>query len=193
MKALTLTQPWASLVAAGAKTIETRSWRTSYRGWLAIHAAQGFPWDCQELCSQEPFTGALAAAGYTEWRQLPRGSVAAVVRLRDCCPTRAAHGDWLPPWLPEEGTREHAFGDFSPRRYGWFLEDVRRFPEPIPTKGALSLWEWECSLAQLESVGLTLTSARRVIDPLRAAEAALRAPREQVALDLFQTALKELV
>src|SRR3954451_22243677 len=41
--ALTLTQPWATLVAIGAKQIETRSWGTSYRGWLAIHAAKGYP------------------------------------------------------------------------------------------------------------------------------------------------------
>lgn len=39
MKALTLRQPWASLVALGVKTIETRGWSTSYRGPLAIHAA----------------------------------------------------------------------------------------------------------------------------------------------------------
>lgn len=39
MKALTLRQPWASLVAVGAKRIETRSWLTKYRGPLAIHAA----------------------------------------------------------------------------------------------------------------------------------------------------------
>jgi activating signal cointegrator 1 len=41
MKALTLLQPWASLVAAGLKTIETRSWSTRYRGPLAIHASKG--------------------------------------------------------------------------------------------------------------------------------------------------------
>ena len=40
MKALTIRQPWASLIAAGVKTIETRSWRTSYRGPLAIHAGK---------------------------------------------------------------------------------------------------------------------------------------------------------
>jgi activating signal cointegrator 1 len=40
MKALTLWQPWASLVAFGVKTIETRSWSTKYRGPLAIHAAK---------------------------------------------------------------------------------------------------------------------------------------------------------
>lgn len=43
MKALTLWQPWASLIAIGAKTIETRGWSTSYRGPLAIHAAQRAP------------------------------------------------------------------------------------------------------------------------------------------------------
>ena len=41
MKVLTLTQPWATLVAIGAKRIETRSWATKYRGPLLIHAAAG--------------------------------------------------------------------------------------------------------------------------------------------------------
>lgn len=39
-KALTLHQPWASLIALGVKTIETRSWSTKYRGPLAIHAGK---------------------------------------------------------------------------------------------------------------------------------------------------------
>ncbi len=39
MKALSLHQPWASLIAIGAKRVETRHWTTSYRGPLAIHAA----------------------------------------------------------------------------------------------------------------------------------------------------------
>jgi hypothetical protein len=41
MKALSLTQPWASLVVAGAKKLETRSWPTYYRGPLLIHAFEG--------------------------------------------------------------------------------------------------------------------------------------------------------
>lgn len=43
MKALTLWQPWASLIALGIKRIETRSWSTNYRGPLAIHAAKRPP------------------------------------------------------------------------------------------------------------------------------------------------------
>jgi hypothetical protein len=43
MKAITLHQPWATLVAIEQKKIETRSWPTSYRGPLAIHAAKTMP------------------------------------------------------------------------------------------------------------------------------------------------------
>jgi activating signal cointegrator 1 len=40
MKAITILEPWASLIACGAKKIETRSWSTKYRGNIAIHAAK---------------------------------------------------------------------------------------------------------------------------------------------------------
>ena len=43
MKAITLWQPWASLIACGAKKYETRSWATRYRGPIAIHAAKKYP------------------------------------------------------------------------------------------------------------------------------------------------------
>lgn len=36
MKALSLKQPWANLIASGQKTIETRLWGTDYRGELLI-------------------------------------------------------------------------------------------------------------------------------------------------------------
>src|SRR3982751_1322426 len=77
MKALTLTQPWATLVAIGAKRIETRSWSTTYRGEVAIHAAKGFPRDCHELCATEPFLSVLKAAGFTHTRELPTGVIVA--------------------------------------------------------------------------------------------------------------------
>lgn len=40
MKALSLRQPWANMVAREKKTIETRTWSTKYRGTIAIHAAK---------------------------------------------------------------------------------------------------------------------------------------------------------
>ncbi len=69
MKTLTLTQPYASLIAFGAKRIETRTWATTYRGPLAIHAADGLDVAaratgttvCAAGCG-----GAVPAAGFTK-------------------------------------------------------------------------------------------------------------------------------
>lgn len=38
-KVLSLTEPYATLIKEGKKRIETRSWKTSYRGELYIHAS----------------------------------------------------------------------------------------------------------------------------------------------------------
>lgn len=64
MKVLTLHQPWASLVALGVKTIETRSWSTSYRGPLAIHAGASFRGIDDELECEEAGWRAAQIGGY---------------------------------------------------------------------------------------------------------------------------------
>ena len=76
MKALTLLQPWASLVAIGVKRWETRAWRTSYAGPLAIHASKGFPDDARLLAHEEEMLGHLPSP-----TALPRQAVLAVVRV----------------------------------------------------------------------------------------------------------------
>lgn len=43
MKAITIWQPYASLIAAGLKEYETRSWPTRYRGPIAIHSPGSGP------------------------------------------------------------------------------------------------------------------------------------------------------
>lgn len=134
MKALTIIQPWASLIAIGAKKIETRSWHTSYRGPLAIHASKGFPKDARALCSDTPFMAHLGDH-YMSVNDLPRGMVIATCQLVACTLTSLAFEERLTD-------QEKFFGDYSPGRFGWILEDVRPLAEPIPAKGALSLWEW---------------------------------------------------
>lgn len=140
MKALSLTQPWAQLVAIGAKMIETRSWSTGYRWLVAIHASKGFPRTAKELAVGEPFIRQLRenrAGHFFAWdvvESLPRGAIVAVVNLWDCRnigPDRRS--------VPTD-ERELAFGDFSPGRWMWFLGHIRRLSEPIPCKGALGLW-----------------------------------------------------
>ena len=41
MKAITIKQPFASLIAAGLKEYEFRTWKTKYRGEILIHAGKG--------------------------------------------------------------------------------------------------------------------------------------------------------
>jgi len=143
VKALTLTQPWATLVAVGENSIETRSWGTRYRGPLAIHSAKGFPRDARELCTMSPYRGALGRHGYADALSLPLGALIAVAELVDVMKftrgslrdvrARAKRGEFPP--------HEADFGDFSPGRYGWVLTDVRALREPIPARGMLGLWE----------------------------------------------------
>ena len=132
MKALTLTQPWATLVAIGEKHFETRSWGTKNRGPVAIHAAMGFPRHARDLCNDEPFDSTLLRHGYSGWGFLPRGAVLAVCEIGDCFRTAAGDDG------PDE--QEAAFGDFSVGRYAWRLDNVRRLSNPIVIPGHLGLW-----------------------------------------------------
>lgn len=132
MKAISLLNPWAMLVAIGEKRYETRSWATSYRGRLYVHASKGFPGDCAILCDQHVFASALGDAGYGSWRSLPCGVLLASVDLVGCCRVESVR-DRLT-------AQERAFGDYSDGRFAWVFENVQRLPEPIPAKGSLGLW-----------------------------------------------------
>jgi hypothetical protein len=152
MKAITLTQPYATLIAIGAKRIETRSWRTSYRGPLAIHAAKGFPVNAREFAGRRLVNGLLVTAGYATADRncgLPIGAVIATCRLISCLPMRELQDNRTietdlfakaPVFTLDD--QERAFGDYSLGRWAWLLADIVPFAEPIPAKGALSLWEW---------------------------------------------------
>ena len=144
MKALTLTQPWATLVAIGAKRIETRSWPTNYRGPLAIHAAKGFPKWAKEFTTEPECYEAVRYHG-ARHAGYPLGVVLATCRLVDC--VMMGNLDLMPDLL-RHAERERAFGDYSPGRFAWFFEDVKELPEPIAAKGALGLWEWNVSETQ---------------------------------------------
>jgi hypothetical protein len=139
MKALTLTQPWATLVAAGEKTVETRSWLTHYRGPLAIHAAKNYPvWAC-ELALKPPFAAAVHRIFGDEAPAFPLGAVVAVVELVEC-----VRIDALPPtWTPQPSSDEYAFGDYSLGRFMFRFATILPLTEVIPARGALGIWSWD--------------------------------------------------
>ena len=147
IKVLSLTEPWASLVAIGAKLIETRSWSTRYRGPLAIHAAKTLPaWALDEL--DDPlFHGPLLDAGILElhmlgWpparlrRQFPLGQIIAVGELTECF-------RFTPESIADIGEPERSYGNYDLGRYGFRLANVRRLKEPISARGALGLWAFD--------------------------------------------------
>lgn len=161
MKAITIWQPWASLVSCGAKKYETRGWLTNYRGPIAIHAAlKGVAPPYPEL--------RRALDKYAEkigsFDDLPRGAIIATAELVNIW--RIVHhpgtdvdvaknipigaeslttdkhapdfGDYFVPTA-----EEMALGDWRPGRYAWELANVKILPEPIPVKGKQGLWDWE--------------------------------------------------
>jgi hypothetical protein len=139
VKALTVRQPWATLIASGAKRIETRGWAPGYRGRLAIHAAKGFPGSAKAVCLDEPFFSALTVErGAQQALALPFGAIIATADLVEVLRIGPSSSGWRPPG----GERERAFGDYRDGRYAWLLVDVEPLAVPVPAKGALGLWEW---------------------------------------------------
>jgi hypothetical protein len=150
-KAITIIQPWATLVAIGEKRFETRSWPTKHRGPFAIHAGKKID---KEACEVPEIKGALARYGYTS-ENLPTGAVVATCELTDCwrvigiadVPVRGTHvlsaGNRM--FGMTRAINEFHFGDYSEGRYAWELADVKLLPEPIPAKGQQGLWNWEGS------------------------------------------------
>jgi hypothetical protein len=109
--ALTIKQPWASLIIEGHKDIENRGWRTQYRGLLIIHAGKAVDRD-----SPKKHGHLLHDPDH-----LLHGYLLGTVKLVGCVTT--AKSRWA------------VHGQFH-----WILEDPRPFRSPVPMRGSLRLW-----------------------------------------------------
>jgi hypothetical protein len=83
MKAISIHQPWASLIAHGEKHYETRNWKPQHRGPIIIHASKSFSKAEQALLQTEPFKSVLARHGIESITDLPTGRPIAIARLKD--------------------------------------------------------------------------------------------------------------
>lgn len=121
MKTVTIRQPWASMIMNGSKTIEVRSWKTNYRGELAIHAGQKVE---KEI-----------AAHYDYSRDdLPTGVILGVVNLIEIME--------FTPGLWRTLKHEHKnLGPFKENYVGWILDKPRLLRKFIPYKGQLGLFD----------------------------------------------------
>jgi ASCH domain len=111
MRALTIRQPWASLITQGLRDVENRTWRTNIRGRIAIHAAK-------------PPPGAAHADLIREYNlsDMPTSAILGTVEIVDCV------RDYPSKWA-EPGT------------WQFVLRDARPLPVPIlNVSGRLSFW-----------------------------------------------------
>ena len=157
MKAISLHQPWASLIAEGIKTIETRSWappKALIGQRIAIHAAKKMmPWPYNpEKYPDVPELQALAAVGTPP---IPLGDVVATAVLADAWQVdhdslpvvqRNGHPMVYQKLKLDGTTRKFAaadpYGDFEPGRWLWFLEDIKKLDPPVPAIGHQGFWSW---------------------------------------------------
>ena len=174
MKAITILQPYASLIVAGAKQYETRSWDTPYRGIIAIHAGKNKPFEYGgEL--RDKTQGILGK----RMEELPKGSIIAVADLVECYQVMGnSSGErWMEskPAMNPDGTYrlgadghrigweeiplptgdELMFGHYGLEMYAWKLANIRPLPKPLPCRGNQRIWEVpdEMIAAALKEVG----------------------------------------
>jgi hypothetical protein len=125
MKALTVLQPYAELIADGEKTVENRSWPTNHRGLLLIHAGKS-----KAFVGQDTPLPTLP-------RKMDYGAIVAICELVDCVHYTPGRGGVKPPsdyrWLE---TYVYAEGSQC-----WILDNIRRLPHVVPCNGQQGLWE----------------------------------------------------
>jgi len=126
-KALSVRQPWASMIAGlcpgVVKTIETRTWRTDYRGDLVI------------CSSGKPDTPGM------HWPrgEYPAGYALCIAELVACRPMT---------WHD----CEKACCDLYDRAWAWVLRDIRRIEPPVKVKGRLGIFGIELKVPKVNKV-----------------------------------------
>lgn len=117
------------------KRWETRSWRTSYRGPIALHAAKTT--ECLDDAGLKLVEAGIKASMFDpdppgfpqEVKDWPLGCIVAVGDLKDCVPTETANPSPM----------ERALGDYSPERFAWIFGDDLRPVKPLPFRGMQGL------------------------------------------------------
>ena len=124
MKAITIKQPWATLIREGLKEYEFRSWNTNYRGELLIHAGQGI--DKQDL---EKFKDLNL--------EYPKSRVVALVELVDCIKIDQKFNKEL------KDKNNRVYGNYDRTGYAWKIRLIKKIDDNKEIKGQLGLWNIE--------------------------------------------------
>lgn len=165
MKAITIYQPYASLIAEGHKVFTTRAYYTQHRGPVAIHAARLIDPDVfRPLFCRLSTMMELDKCGVNAYNvdYLPRSAIIAMGELVDVWEIEKSttkgevtlrklkndNHQYHCQFRPTEilitlDSKEAALGDWRTGCYAYELRNVKPLPDPIPAKGAINLWNWE--------------------------------------------------
>lgn len=130
MKVISLTEPFATIISEGKKHIETRSWKTSYRGELYIHASK--------TKIKKEWANNKELMDLVENKELNYGYIICKCNLVDCV---YMDEDFIKKI--QKNHQEYICGIYEIGRYAWILEDVHILKEKIPAKGSLNIWNYE--------------------------------------------------
>lgn len=127
MKVLSITEPYATLIKDGIKKIETRSWKTNYRGKLYIHASSTkIPKEYREKKDLMKLVNI---------NELNFGNIICSCDLVDCIEMTDEFIEKI-----KKNKNEYICGDYANGRYAWILENIEVLDKPIPAKGHLGIW-----------------------------------------------------
>ena len=130
MKVLSIKEPFATLIKEGKKKIETRSWKTSYRGELYIHASSTkIPREWKEDKTLMELLGA---------NSLNYGKIICKCNLIDCIYMTKEYIEEI----KRNNYQECICGKYKEGRYAWILDDVTPLKKSIETKGHLNIWNY---------------------------------------------------
>lgn len=130
MKVLSLKEPWASLIYNKKKYIETRSWKTNYRGPIYIHASKTLI--TKDIKNNKNL---MDIVGNDEMHY---GQIICSCTLVDCVLMDAEFLKTIKKYK-----NEYVCGIYSLGRYAWILEDIKPLDNFISVNGHLGLWEYK--------------------------------------------------
>ena len=133
MKVISLTEPYATLIKNGVKEIETRSWKTSYRGLLYIHASS--------TKIPNAWKNNVELMSLVDINNLNFGKILCSCELIDC----VYMTEQFIENIKKENYYEYISGVYKVGRYAWILKDIKVLDEPICVKGHLGIWNYEIS------------------------------------------------
>ena len=125
VKALTIREPWASLIVNGYKEYEFRSWKTNYRGKILIHAGKGSDKEYLDRFKEYDL-------------EYGKGEIIGEAELVDCIKV----SDEFQKVLNNKNRLVYGNNNYD-QKYAWKLINIKKYDKRIPAKGKLSLWEYE--------------------------------------------------